>query len=194
MGSDITLRPTPRLKEWEARKSRIGKELGEIGTFVLRKAKDMINDIRVIKEKELWREGGYGSFGEFIDRMVGVSRSQIYKLLNADDETRKVLEIRENVVSLCDKSEPPHTSAQTTEKALNEAPKKTGKGRRTRPEPEPQEATFTEPIPPAPIPATVTESEAIEQARKALGPVHAAFVKSLDKDLASVCPHCGGAI
>lgn len=145
MGSDITLRPTPRLKEWEARKSRIGKELGEIGTFVLRKAKDMINDIRVIKEKELWREGGYNSFTDFIDRMVGVSKSQIYRLLKDDSETHNVLEIRESRVPLCDNSEPPQTTAPPSEKALNEAPKKTSKGRRQKPEPEPQEATFTEP-------------------------------------------------
>lgn len=116
MTSDIVLRPTLRQKEWEARKNRIGAALGEIGAFTLRKTKDMIGEIRVIKQKELWREGGYASFADFLRRMVGVSRSQIYRLLKGDDEISKVLEINDDRVALWDNSSPtevPQIAAQT---------------------------------------------------------------------------------
>lgn len=187
MASDIaTIRPSLRQKEWEARKSRIGLHLGEIGNFVLRKAKDMINDLRCIKEKELWREGGYTSFGNLLDRLVGVSQRQIYRLLKEDSETHKVLEINESLMTLCHneestepaESEPP----KQPEKPLNAPPETKQKGRKKKPEPEPIEAEFVE------QPATEenlpmhTDASDVELAA------------ATPRDGERRCPHCGGAL
>lgn len=113
MGSEITARPTLRQKEWEVRKNRVGTALSEIAPFVLRKAKDMIGDIRAIKEKELWKEGGYHSFHDFVTRMIGLSQRHVYRLLNEDDDTRNALEIREIQMTLCHNSEPTTPPAPT---------------------------------------------------------------------------------
>lgn len=46
----------------------------------------------------------------------------------------------------------------------------------------------------APLRAKRAADYARKMAQPDLGPVHAAFVQNLDKALAPVCPHCGGAI
>lgn len=46
----------------------------------------------------------------------------------------------------------------------------------------------------APVRAKRAADYARKMAQPDLGAVHAAFVESLDKALAPVCPHCGGAV
>ncbi len=152
MNSEIIPKSTLRQKQWEACKTRVGAGLGEISAFALRKAKDIIADIRTIKERELWREGGYASFGEFVDRMIGISLRQVYRLLNADDEMRNLLEIRESRMTLCHNGDesgtPQPMEEKQPEKSLNDPPKQEKKARKTKPEP--VDATFSE-SPSAPL-------------------------------------------
>lgn len=194
MTSELSANPL-RLKQWEACKKRILDRLAALAEIEGKTIIDMLPDIRIIKENQLWKLGGYQSFNEFCGKALGVSRQYVYRVLSVNQDACKVLEINgengENAAKLTSgvldalllegAKAPEPTPLPPAEKALNEAPKKTSKGRRPKPEPEPIEGTFTEPTP-ATFPATVTESEAIEQERE-----------RWEKKL-GVCPHCGGAI
>lgn len=93
MGSELAAPSALAVREWEARKKRIGAALGEIADLTVRKIKDILPDIRAIKDKKLWRIGGYKSFEDFSVRGVGVTKQGIYKALAADDQISATLEI-----------------------------------------------------------------------------------------------------
>lgn len=192
MGSEI-IRPHPlRIRQWEACKSRILAKMQTLAEFNAKTVQEMIPDIRIIKENQLWQHGGYESFKHFCEKAIGVTKQHIYKLLKDDEATCKVLEINtgeSSDLTFGGQTVTPQLPAETSEeKPLNQAPKPAPKGRKPKPEPEPIEATFTEPITPAPIPAMVTESESIEHARERL----TAAIEHVGGG--TVCPHCGGAI
>lgn len=202
MGSEI-IRPHPlRLKQWEVCKGRILAKMQSLAEFNAKTVKEMIPDIRIIKENKLWEHGGYESFAHFCTKAIGVTKQHIYKLLQDDAETLKVLEINgteSSDLTFCGQtvtpqipasSEPPHTSAQAEAKPLNNPPATSKKARKTKPEP--VEATFTEPTPA--ITAEVTKSEAIEQAMNSMSEEEMEKHRVLGMKRAGLCPHCGGAI
>lgn len=165
MGSEIAKPNTLRLKQWEACKGRILAKMQTLAEFNAKTVKEMIPDIRIIKENKLWEHGGYESFAHFCTKAIGVTKQHIYKLLKDDGEACKVLEINtteSSDLTFCGQTVTPQMHAQSSDtKALNEPPTKTG--RKPKHKPEPVEATFTET--PSQLP-----------------------------DKAKVCPHCGGAI
>ena len=192
MTSELVPANPLRLKQWEACKRRILDKVAELATIQGKAIIDMIPDLRIIKENQLWKYGGYRSFQEFCNKALGVSRQYVYRVLSVNQDARKVLEMNDAIsnqltsgvldgLSLCAPSEPEKETEPPPQKSLNDPPKSAPKGRKTKPAPEPIEATFTEPV----------------NARAAVSAMSDQEVDALASNgmkRAGVCPHCGGAI
>lgn len=88
MGSEITPRDQA---EWEASKGRINAKINALAAFTHQSVREMLPDIKAIKERQLWRCGKYDSFADFCLFALGVSRQRIYKLLAEDSLISKTL-------------------------------------------------------------------------------------------------------
>lgn len=205
MTSDIIPASPLRLKQWEACKKRILDRLAALAEIEGKTIIEMLPDIRIIKENQLWKYGGYRSFGEFCAKALGVSRQYVYRVLFVNQDARNVLEMNDanpaqltsgilDVLTISAPNEPQPEAERQSEKPLNDPPKPAKRGRKQKPKPEPIEATFTEPEIP---------SAAAVILGPAFNPLHpspaaqlpdTANVTITTTDSTRVCPHCGGAI
>lgn len=81
-------------EEWLKHKTTVGIGLGDIVACARQKLKDMMPSIQIIKDKQLWKHGGYDSFKDFCELGLSVTRQRIYQLLTEDD-SRKLLEFQQ---------------------------------------------------------------------------------------------------
>lgn len=81
-------------EEWLKHKTIVGLGLGDIVACARQKLKDMIPSIKAIKDKQLWRHGGYDSFKDFCQLGLSVTSQRIYQLL-AEGDARKLLEFQQ---------------------------------------------------------------------------------------------------
>lgn len=144
MPSELAAQSGLRQKEWEHRKKRIGRAIGDIIDYSRKIARDLIPDLIAIREKELWRYGGHDSWTAFCENGLGYTARHIRRVLMEFD-TRNVLEISESGghrVHLEDVKpaaettiEPPASKpAPAPSKKRKEAPMKPANAREVEPE------------------------------------------------------------
>lgn len=210
MTSEITTKPTLAEKQWIACRDRVRAKLASISEFHRVTLREMLPDIRAIKEKKLWKFGEYASFEEFCLKALSVTRQRIYQLMVEDDEIRATLEFVPNTLnnltfqgSEQPPSEPPPESSNATTVEPPAKPKK----RQRKPEPEPVDA---EPVTPAanalattaPTASTISNGElplaAKERETTLADGSRVTFAEGAWEELgahlakaAKFCPHCG---
>lgn len=198
MASEIAKPSALAQKEWEMRKKRVGEKLGTIVDFTRQTLRDIIPDLRAIRDKELWRHGGHESFKAFCTNGLNYSARRIYQLFDEED-IRNSLEFN--------KSEGNNFTPTPSPTVMIEPPAKPKK-RKEKPRPEPVDAEPVAPAAntlatPAPSASTISNGE-LPPAAKELATTLAdgsrvTFTEGawdelgvhLANAVARVCPHCG---
>lgn len=148
---------------------------------------NIASSIRDIHDKKLW-EGKFESFEAYCKERWGFSRQRAYQMIGAEnnrlmladaanaDEALKSVALHLNDGQAAEFENIPPAKAMEVLKDAVAQP-----GKMTAAKIKKAKARIIETVP------NVTTAAN-------LGPVHAAFVEKLDKSLAPVCPHCGGAL
>lgn len=85
------------------------------------------DNIQAIKDKELWREGGYDSFKEFCEKALHKSRKTVYQLLSAGEIASEVNSKKVSAIADTPSENPnesiPKISKEAQARALKSVPK-----------------------------------------------------------------------